>query len=208
VIWAAPGSFKTIQKGGGRSPLPCWMVLNPPESAQTPETTNFQPNPTPPSAEPSSDNRRVPRALSLSRLVRVAGPRPVASCGTQRPWLVGGVPLRLLSRDGCSACRKGSEASTGIIIVAVLIMLSIATLMMCRQNLAEARSTTTIVVIGGLTILTIQTLGVMSDMNHISISYIHIIYPYHVIRVWPPAGREPKVERLETKSSRRRASTG
>ena len=30
IVWAAPGGFKTTQKGGGRSPPPFWMVVKPP----------------------------------------------------------------------------------------------------------------------------------------------------------------------------------
>ena len=37
-IWAAPGGFKTVQKRGGRSSPPFWMVLKPPGAAQTPKT--------------------------------------------------------------------------------------------------------------------------------------------------------------------------
>ena len=40
-VWVAPGGFKTIQKGGGLRPPPCWMVLKPPGAAQTPKMTDF-----------------------------------------------------------------------------------------------------------------------------------------------------------------------
>ena len=53
-----PGGFKTIQKGGGLRPPPLWMALKHPGAAQTPKTTDFQPNPKPPFAKPPSGNRR------------------------------------------------------------------------------------------------------------------------------------------------------
>ena len=37
-VWAAPGGFESIQKCGGRSPPPFWMVSKPPGAAQTPKT--------------------------------------------------------------------------------------------------------------------------------------------------------------------------
>ncbi len=37
-VWAAPGGFKSIQKGGGLRPPHFWMVLKPPGAAQTPKT--------------------------------------------------------------------------------------------------------------------------------------------------------------------------
>ena len=37
-VWAAPGGFRSIQKGGGLRPPPFWMVLKPPGAAQTPKT--------------------------------------------------------------------------------------------------------------------------------------------------------------------------
>ena len=37
-VWAAPGGFKTIQKCGGLRPPHFWMILKPPEAAQTPKT--------------------------------------------------------------------------------------------------------------------------------------------------------------------------
>ena len=39
-----PGGCKTIQKRGGRSPPPFWMVLKHPGAAQTPKMTDFQKN--------------------------------------------------------------------------------------------------------------------------------------------------------------------
>ena len=64
-VWAAPGGFKTIQRGGGLRPPPFWMVLKPPGAAQTPKTIDFQPNPKPPSAKPPSGNRRCRCACPL-----------------------------------------------------------------------------------------------------------------------------------------------
>jgi hypothetical protein len=43
-VWAAPGGFRTIQKGGGLRPPPFWMVLKPPGAAQTPKMTDFHSN--------------------------------------------------------------------------------------------------------------------------------------------------------------------
>jgi len=51
-VWAAPGGFKTIQKGGGRNPPAFWMVLKPPGAAQTPKTTDLQPIQNPPLLNP------------------------------------------------------------------------------------------------------------------------------------------------------------
>jgi len=54
-----PGGLKNYRKkGGGLRPPPLWMVLRPPGAAQTPKTTDFQPNPKPPSAKPPCGNRR------------------------------------------------------------------------------------------------------------------------------------------------------
>ena len=58
-VWVAPVGFKTFQRGGGRSPPPLWMVLKPPGPGQIPKTTDFEPNPEPPSAKPPSGNRRM-----------------------------------------------------------------------------------------------------------------------------------------------------
>ena len=70
-VWAAPGGFKTIQGGGGRSPPPFWMALKHPGAAQTPKTTDFQPNANPPSAKPPlSGNRRVQGVQFLFRRCR------------------------------------------------------------------------------------------------------------------------------------------
>ena len=40
-VWAVPGGFGAIPKGGGRSPPPFGMVLKPPGTAQTHTMTYF-----------------------------------------------------------------------------------------------------------------------------------------------------------------------
>ncbi len=41
-VWVAPGSWETLQKGGGRSPPPFARVSGAPGAAQTPKMTDFQ----------------------------------------------------------------------------------------------------------------------------------------------------------------------
>ena len=58
------GDLTPSKDGGvGVRPPPFWMVLKLPGAAQTPKTTDFQPNPKLPSAKPPSGNRRFLQSM-------------------------------------------------------------------------------------------------------------------------------------------------
>jgi len=70
------GGCKNIQRAGGRSPPPHWMVSKPPGAAQTPKPTDFQPNPKPPPSAKPRDMalELVSGADFLCKLMCGAGP--------------------------------------------------------------------------------------------------------------------------------------
>ena len=72
------GALKPSREVGGFAPHLFGMALTLPGAAQTPKTTDFQPNPKPPSAKPPSGNRRQKSGAMAGfwRVVQIPSPDP------------------------------------------------------------------------------------------------------------------------------------